>query len=100
MKTGCWCFQKALGVEVCTSSGPYLGRVGEHELGTERLEEDAALEGHGRGHGQGEVVALSRGDERQADARSVGVHQTQNSENQVQLESTVESTVILFTIKV
>mmetsp|Transcript_17652 Transcript_17652/g.43133 ORF Transcript_17652/g.43133 Transcript_17652/m.43133 type:complete len:290 (-) Transcript_17652:406-1275(-) len=34
------------------------GRGGEHELGAERLEHHAALEGHGLRHGEDQVVAL------------------------------------------
>mmetsp|Transcript_21254 Transcript_21254/g.54122 ORF Transcript_21254/g.54122 Transcript_21254/m.54122 type:complete len:357 (+) Transcript_21254:252-1322(+) len=45
-----------------------LGGGGEHQLGAERLEHDAALHGHGLGHGEDHVVATRRGHHRERDA--------------------------------
>ncbi|MNT28115.1 hypothetical protein D3C72_1637780 [compost metagenome] len=45
-----------------------LGRVGQHQLGTQRLQHLAALQAHGGGHGQHQLVATGGGDEGQTDA--------------------------------
>lgn len=64
----------------CPDGDPYLhafGRVGEDQVGAESLEEDAALEGHGGGHGEGEFVPLRGGDESQTDpsVAACGLHE-------------------------
>mmetsp|Transcript_4154 Transcript_4154/g.10641 ORF Transcript_4154/g.10641 Transcript_4154/m.10641 type:complete len:417 (+) Transcript_4154:161-1411(+) len=54
-----------------------LGRVSQDEVGAKGLEEDAALHGHGRGHGEDELVPERGRDEGEADARvpARGLHQ-------------------------
>ena len=45
-----------------------LGLVGEHELGTERLEQLAPLDRHRLGHRENDLVASRRADQRERDA--------------------------------
>jgi hypothetical protein len=45
-----------------------VGAGGENDFGTEGEEQDAALDGHGVGHGEGEAVAFDGGGEGEADA--------------------------------
>ncbi|MNF92087.1 hypothetical protein D3C84_747210 [compost metagenome] len=49
-----------------------LGRLGEHQLGTEGLEHLAPLQAHGGRHGEDQLVAAGGGDEGEADAGVAG----------------------------
>ncbi|MNN30090.1 hypothetical protein D3C81_1437270 [compost metagenome] len=49
-----------------------LGRLGQHQLGAQRLEHLASLQAHRGRHGQHQLVTTRRGDKSQADAGVAG----------------------------
>ena len=59
-----------LGQQFGPGDGPAhaLAAGGEHQLGTQEGQEGPALQRHGFGHGQDDLVALGRGDEGQRNA--------------------------------